>query len=352
MKKIFLKLSLLIIIFALFISSNVLANENTFRVSFQSGKTMDAGQTIDVPIRLDNINVDGIQKGVISFSCNINFDNTVFEIIPYADNTYVQISEEMKDYANYTFNIENNKFLFTLNSSYFDEIGDYINNYVEIASIKLKAKETAETGNYELSITNIEGGNDEVNINGVDSISKLYINGIENNVVTEEEDVLGSVNDITEENKEVIIDVKQNEDGSKVTITVDNENGMEVGFIKFNDIDYTSNNGVFEIDTIPGTTNTIKLYDLEGNFLGITYVQTIIKELSVENGEIDNDVTEDKDDEIKEDSDNNDNKQDEDTNIPGDSVQTGDKVYWAIAIILIVCGIWLIVFTKRRCGKN
>lgn len=342
MKKL-LKLSIVALIFQIFIMTNVFANEtDNFRVHFEEGLSVNDGESIEVPIILDNIDVNGVQKGIVALNFKFEYDNTVFELEKFDNDSYFMLDEELDTkLSGARFNEEVFKVVLQFDTQ------EYITERTVLGKIKIKAKEGVLSGNYELSITELEGGNEDSNIEVGSYITKLYVNGdnlIEEEVNQEYNDKLVGTTVKLEsiEQKELKVSIEQNEDGSEIRIIPDNVNGAEVGKVLIQNDEVENKDGVFVAKIEQGKIYEVYFYGVDGNYLGMEIVKTsdnTVKEDedNLPENDKDNVLEDDKDNIPEEDKDNTseekpNNQDKEDTN----SVQTGDNIYIIINILMLM----------------
>ena len=79
MKKIMLKLSIIALIIQLFVITNVYADSNSFRIRFEEELAVKPGEEIEVPIILDNFQLEeSIEKGIIAVSCKLKYNTDIY----------------------------------------------------------------------------------------------------------------------------------------------------------------------------------------------------------------------------------------------------------------------------------
>lgn len=371
MKKVLFKLFVIVIFIQACIVTNVFAADS-FRVKFQEELSVKAGETIEIPIIMDNIDFNGIQKGVIAFSCKLNYDNTVFELVEYDDNNTFKINEDIELYVQYNYTNESNKLVVQFSNSYFNEFGGkYVDSALEIGKIKIKAKEDILSGAYSLSITEVEGGNTDTIINVSDYESKLYVIGTEIIEQTKEDEnnAIGQTVNGTQENKKIVVSITQNDEGTELYVKPDSEEGIEISKIVVENNEVTLKDGVYTAKVVPGGIYKIHLYDKNGGFIGTQIVKiagevvelintgtpvvddgSTDDETDKETGKDENKDTSDKNEETSKDT-NNDKT--DDTNKDNDTgrvegVQTGDVVIIPVCIVMILVIVAnLIIYWKR-----
>lgn len=334
-KNIYFKIAFIMILLFLYVSINVYATDG-FRIRLQEELSVKAGETIEVPLVLDNINLDGVQKGINSFSCTLNYDKSIFELVRFDDDSLFYIGDDLIMYVQNTFNEENNRLVMQFSDSYFNEYGgEYVDKYLEIGRIKLKAKDDAKTGIYNISVTDVEGGNLEKTEYVSNYESKIYVIGIEEGkkeIITEENLLSQKTNEEVSK-KEIIVEITQNQNGTELYIKPDIENGIVIGKVMLGNNQLTEKDGVYTAQVDAGYTYTIRLYDCNGEFIG-TKVVTIegkIEELTnsgdvIEDGNTGTDNEPQKDnDEIKKD-DNTTKRDDDETKKDDNATKKDDNV--------------------------
>ena len=115
--------------------------------------------------------------------------------------------------------------------------------------MKFKEDDNIYSGYYEVSITNIEIGNNTID----NTYSSILVNGLERR---DHEDVNNSVNKESSletirqsSEKEVILDIDVSSDGKKIIITADEDNGVPVGYIVVDGQRIDLKDGKFVIET-------------------------------------------------------------------------------------------------------
>lgn len=344
-KKILLKIILILIFIFMFSNIKTYAT-NSFRVMFQDGMSVKSGETIKIPLTLDKVSFDGVQKGVIGFSCNINYDEDVFEYIEFSENNlkYENIvgeKVELVDMWECKYDEDNKSIVFYLGEEYLTYCLDSLNDYSIIGYFTFKVKDNTKSGEYILSVDNIKGGNEDISVSGTGAQSKVIVDGMDENIQNKE-DIINTKyekqdNTITQNEKPIKIQIKQSKSGKKVLIIPDEENGIQIGKVIVDNEKLTKIDGVYSFASKVGVPYEIKFFDIYGELL---CTRTIITN-STSNDEvttIDTEIKEkNKIDYAEEQGNNNENK----------SPQTGDFVYIAVGILGILACVWTGIFFKR-----
>lgn len=276
MKRIVLKISIIAFILNLFIMSQVFA-EDSFTVQFKDNLFVNSGEEIEVPITIRNFNFnDSVQRGIIGFNCTLDYNPEVFDLVSTTDglNTiYISIPENMKDVVSRLFSPESGGLVMRLKPEEIEQGSNYINTYLEVATITLRAKEGLYSGYYPISIINVEGGNTEVSIDAQGGTSNIYVKGIDRDDGSEtipmNSDDFGIGENVDVDKEDLIADIRLNDDKTKMIITPNNTEGREVVKVTVNGAELTMENGSFTADVVEGETYTIMFYNADGSFIGM-----------------------------------------------------------------------------------
>ena len=269
MKKYITRIILFIIICAFAILPINSFATSTLKVSFEQGYSAKPGEVIDIPIILSDVNMDGKQKGLIDFACNINVDD-VFEIIKNNDK-YVSVNEDNKKYIQTSFDSNNKKLIFNVSGDFFTDKGNSLKSYIEIGTMKIKVKEGTKAGEYNVKIQNIVGENGEASVKGADTSTKIRVKA--EKTTEDDDDNSQTPGKVTSklmyfwEQGEAKLYVIQNETGTQVTIVPNEENGAKIGKIIVNGKEIQRVDGKYVIDTEFGDTLDITVYGEDGKFL-------------------------------------------------------------------------------------
>lgn len=354
MKNRLLKIIIFVLIFIACSTLKSSADQN-FRVRFKDGMSVKNGDTLEIPLLIDDIKLDeiqGVQDGIIEFSCNIKYDEDVFTLDDFYENKI--------KYQNYTLGTasyynESKKLVFRMDEYYLKEVQSSNINIAEVGTFVFNVNEDAKKGEYEVETLNVYGGNDEkTSVSGNGMITKVYIDGIAKEKIINDETEPSEESGFKEINgkeKGINIKINPNSDGTKVTVSVDKNNSIDIGYLIVNDKKIgPNNNGIFEFDTEPNTTYNVNVYDVNGRFLCNDYVVTLVDDINngtnssgKENENIDNNKD---DNEHGKDQNNDSNKEPQENE--KSSPQTGDYVYIAVAILAILTCIWTVIFLKRK----
>lgn len=250
--------------------------ETSFILSFKPDAVCNMGETVEVPILLHDIDIEG--SGLIALSCKIEYADEL-ELVEIDDGEYFRLNEELESYASRVeFNPDTKILSFSLSSNYFLNVSSSFSDYVEFGTMKFKADDNIYSGYYEVSITNIEIGNITID----NTYSSILVNGLERR---DHEDVNNSVNKESSletirqsSEKEVILDIDVSSDGKKITITADEDNGVPVGYIVVDGQRIDLKDGKFVIETEPNSEYEVYVYDTNGNYLTKKYITTYIEQ--------------------------------------------------------------------------
>ena len=363
MKKTYIKIIILSIVFMFMACINSFA-ESSFRFMFENGKSVNPGEIVEVPIIIDRINIDGAEKKIYSFSGVIEYNTDIFELVPYVEQdgeNYLKVNTELKDYGiDVVFDSESQKIKTSIDAGYFfgrtggDSI-NYLNNYIEVGTMKFKAKENATKGEYSLFIKDIEASNGEFIIKTTSDYAVLYINGEEESddaVAENETDKSASNKIVNNNNKKVVLKVEVSEDGKKITITPDEVNGEKIQVIKYKNNELKKENGKFIFNSEPNMIYEFFIYGVDGECLGNEFVKTII-ESSKDDGKKSDESKDENSDNEKDKNNEENNNQKEDSNKNSNSnekksPQTGDYLYIVIAILVLCIYGFVIVYTIKK----
>jgi len=355
MKKILIKIIFLVLFCGIFAIVNSYASDS-FKVSFGDSIEIDAGESVEVPLTIENISLEGQEKILLGFECEIEYDEDIFEI------EYVSANG--------------------LNDYYSDETHQYVCNVVntnasltnitDVAIFKLTAKENIESGVYYITFSNLEAGNDEKTVVEGTYVTTVYVNGIESEETEEEEESISNVGNIEElasVYKELIAEITVNDEGTEVTIVPDEINGAEVSSVVVDGNNLTKNDGKYVFATEPNEVYMIYFYGSNGAFLGSKYVLTVVDEDYT--GDITNPTKEDTEDgqeenneENKEDNTKDENKSDNEQESKNDtkedstkqnvekSAQTGDNIIIAIATLIMATAILIALLGIKLRKEN
>lgn len=357
MKKSLFRLGIIALIIQLLTISKVFATDS-FRVRFENELSVKAGEQIEVPIIIDNIHFeDSVQKGILAFSCKLDYDTDVFELIgtDKGESTeYIHFSENVEPYiSRCVFVPETKGLVIEIGQSALENGEKYIDKYTKIASITLKAKEDSISGRYVIAITDVEGGNVETSVDVVGVASTIYIDGIEKEdgskpEVNSEKRNIGTITDIDE--KGLKVEFKKSEDGTKLIINVDNVNGIEVEKVVLDGEELKGENGSFIADVESGKVYKALFYSEDGNLIGIQMVT--IDELEVQN--IDSSSASSKAKEVKGYASESGEDESEQKAVKDviKNVFTGDNIiFWTGLVLALVACFYVAVALKKRSNK-
>ncbi len=360
-----------IILFVIFLSVPIMSmSYNSFKIKFEEGHSLNAGEEIEIPIILSEININLKQKGVIAFKSNIEFDENIFELVKQEDR-YIIENEAIEDYINIRYNENNKTITFNISTNFFVKVADSLTQQVEIGKIKLRVKDDVETGDYSITFNNIIAENDEIKMAGTRYETMIHVVGDEEK--EEEKEISkvtstggGSRMQINKNGKELILKIKQNEDGTIVTIIPDEINGEKIGKIIVDDKELERQNNEYILKTEYGKTYTLYAYDEDGNFLGNENIYAFgEKKIKIDNAN-DQKTEENKtNNNEKYEPGNDSGKKSNEKNISTENkttenqtkeniisgIKTGDLFYIAIMIILLALFVLFIVHTIKNIKK-
>lgn len=351
MKKTIVKtiiIAIIAIIALLFTSTKTFAT-NSFKVAFKDGYKVKSGEILEIPIILDSIEFEGAEKGLSNFSCKIEYDEDVFELVKVNEETetgediYIRRSSTLRD-TDVEFYKETNVLLFNVKDS--SNTDGLINKSTEVGTMKFKVKENVESGYYNLKISELTGGNKSTTVRDLSYLTDVYVDGIEDeeesldNLSTILSESLSSANE--EEKKELIINFIQNEEGTQVEIIPDEEKGTKITKIVVDGKELERKDNKYILETVPDDTYIAYIYGADLEYPAVRYIKAYSKDNSEGEEPTDNQTDEPKDDAEKTPTENKENNVDK-------SAQTGDLIWVAVAVLIIasaVLGTLLIVNNK------
>ena len=342
-KKLIIKTLVISIILIFTISLQSFA-ESSFRLKFQDGTKLKAGETIEIPIIVDNINIEGVEKKIFTFSGKVEFDEETFELVPYeidGEEKFFKPSEELADYGLLVrYDEETKQIVTSLEKEYIDKVNagtveennmKFLNNLLVIGTMKFKAKEDAKVGSYQVYISNVEANNSEFTIKPTMEFTQINI--YEEAKEEQEKPEAGKDQSKYETNnnkngsKKAILTIEVSEDGKSITLAPDEVNGAIVKTIKYKNTELAKENGVFVFESEPNNVYEFLVYGLNEGYLGNEFVSTKIKA---------------KEDNSKKEENKGDKKEEK-------SPQTGDIVYLAGAMLIIaVIGLGICLTKKNK----
>lgn len=154
-------LILLVLVIALGLLSVVRAAEgDSYSLKLSSDKKeISAGETVNVTLTLDNVNIQSGEKGLGSYQGKISYDKDVFELV------------SVKGAANWDTPSENNGIITAARSD-----GKTVSGTQQIATVSLKAKANAKVGQTVAKVTNFEASNAVENIATSDASTSIQVN--------------------------------------------------------------------------------------------------------------------------------------------------------------------------------
>lgn len=294
MKKIITKI-VLVSIFLIFAISLKSFAESTLRFYVKDGVKVDSGETVEVPIIIDGIDIQGIEKKIFSFSGTLNYDETVFELVPYQDgekSSIIKINPELEDYGiKLKYNDTDRVITTSLDYDYINEMVaskndesidvKYLYNYVQIGTIKVKAKDGAKPGDYLVTISNISANNGEFDILGYNNETKIHINEIPQKIVNDinddnDESVNKQTIETTDKLKKPNLNIEVSKDGKQIIITPDEEKGAIVNAITYRGKELEKKDGKFIFSSEPNNAYEFFIYGADGVCYGNEIVTTIV----------------------------------------------------------------------------
>ncbi len=360
MKKI-IKISILVIILGLCISIKSFA-ASPFRIMFEEGVEAKMGETVEVPLILDSINIDNVAQELNQVKCKITCDENVFEIVGFNTDLVVVNQETGTVSKNVYYNEETKAVVYPNGTNKV-----YISDRTEIGVVTFKVKDNIETGNYNIRVIDVEASNDGNLIELDGMTTSVYVKGIDvEETKEEEEEYQVEVPEVQgptvyeEEFKEIKLRIQMKKDGTQLVITPDEVNGGKVGSIKVNGVLVERTDDKYVVATEPNTFYNILVFDVYGNNVYSDSFVTSVVEEETKNEENTN-KEDDKKDEEKKDEDKKDeqqntdkedtNKEDtnkEDTAKPSSEVkkspQTGDGIYTSIILLVVATCAWIIAY--------
>ena len=272
MRKIVLKVCSLLIVVMLLLSTKIYAARNSsFSIEFQQGIELSENEAVEVPILMNGIDFEGLQKGILAFSFQIEYDTDNLELEKYPAPSqnkpasyFKQTGEEI---SSYQFTDSTLAFAGSFNTS------DYQDEIVEIGRIKVKAKANTPNGKYTISIKKIKGGNDDITVEMEDFNTYVYVKYNDEDIAEEETIVETTTakgeKETTElgTTKTVVADIDQNDNGTRIYITIDAEKSTPVKKVLIDDKEMEFTDGKYTAETEPNRVYKIYYYDENGDLI-------------------------------------------------------------------------------------
>lgn len=279
MKKVLLKLFCLVILIGLIYPIYSHA-ETTFNVLFKEGLECNINDTVEVPMYIHAIDIEG--SGILAFECTIDYDTDAFEMVSIGDNYFEPNSTLKNNGVSYRYNNDSKILSLSLSQAYFDYVASSMSEYTEIGKIKLKAKDETLTGDYYVGLEGITIGNDSIDSN----YTKIHVNGIDStneevdNTIERESSVL--IKRFGEE-REPILDININQEGTVIVLIPDEVNGIPVGYLMVDGKKIEKQDGKFVILSEPNKEYEIYVYGENGQYLTKKLVTTYIDDIAKSN---------------------------------------------------------------------
>jgi hypothetical protein len=209
----------------------------------------------------------------------------------------------------------------------------YLNNMLTLGTMRFKAKEDAEVGDYPLFISNVEANNSEFTIKGYEESTQvtIYKDEKEQEEAPEQGKDESNYNIVNKgaNSKKAVLTVEVSKDGKSITIAPDEVNGAVIKAITYNDKELSKENGVFVFESEPNKIYKFLVYGLNEGYLGNKYVSTAV--------------------EIKEESNEDKNEESNKSKNEEKSPQTGDTFYFVSATLIIaVIGLGICLTKKNK----
>lgn len=342
MKKTVLKVLMVMLIISSFFSCK--ADEQTnFEIKFKEPDPCNMGDTIEIPLYIDKVNIPGELRGVLSFECDVTYDDTVMELLPYEKEengqikqVYIDANQDLLDYSTQIFfNKETNKLVFSLSTSYFQNVANSLTELTEIGKMKFRIKDGVSTGEYELITSGVTAGI----INGDGYTTVISVKGIDDEAVHMEPEIDPSTESdaaivrLRSNGIEVAVSISVSANGKKITIVPDEVNGSEIAYIVINDTRIDKKDGMFVFDCEPNSEYTINFYGIDGTFIANKFVTTYVDEES--NGKSEELPKEEKTEENKK-----------------FTLKTGDYVIIAVGTVIAAGIIIALTVLKKKSDNN
>lgn len=342
MEKRISKIIVLTIIFiaALFMVSIKSYASGSFKLYFQDHLEADPGETLEVPIFLDSVNIEGVEKKMISFRGTIDIDESAFELIPYTEgdnSSIVNVSSNLETYGlEVSYNPENKHINGLLERSALSSVTntengteyeyEFVNELIQIGTVKVRVKDDIEGGNYKFKISECEGVSGEFEITGISTDTTIAVelkNTGEKNEITEESNANRPETQLNSDTRTPKLTIDVSKDGKRITITPDEVNGAVIEAIKYKNTVLARENGSFVFDSEPNRLYEFFIFGVGGKCFGNEYVTTVVNE-------------EEKTEENK------------DSKNETKSPQTGDYIAYTVAALQVaILAICVIEMTRR-----
>lgn len=317
---------------------------SSFEFKFQEGVKVQLDQTFEIPVIIDNIDIEGVEKKLTYFSGTVNYNDTVFEFLECED------LYDQGIVVNY--NSETQKISTTIDVSNWN--GTNTDNLIMVGKMKFKVKPNSTPGKYDFCISDIEASNGENSVQATYKVVEVEVKGNEEPAVAPYvDDSTDKANKLVESDdgtsKKAILKIEVSQDGKKITITPDEENGSKISSITYKNTKLKKEEGKFVLATDPNMAYELFIYGADGKFLGNQYVTTVVQK---ENNNDAKETDKTKADGSKADG----SKEDGSKEINNDNVkkspQTGDYIIIAVGTLIIMLSIIVLTRTTVKNKKN
>lgn len=297
MEKRISKIIILTIIFiaALFMVSIKSYASGSFKLYFPGDLKAEPGETIEVPLYLDSVNIEGVEKKMISFRGTVDFDSTAFELVPYTAgdaSSVLSINDGLERYGlDVSYNADNNHVNGLLEPSALRTVTntengteyeyDFVNELIEVGKVKVKVKSGIEGGDYRFTISDAEGVSGEFEVVGINTNSTIHValsNTGNKNEIADESSANRPETQLNSDTRTPKLTIEVSKDGKRITITPDEVNGAVIEAIKYKNTVLAKENGSFIFDSEPNKLYEFFIYGLGGKCFGNEYVTTVVNE--------------------------------------------------------------------------
>ncbi len=328
MKKRITVLLVAILFFIIVLAVNCYA-DSSCKIRFEDKRVATVGETIEIPVSISTINMEGIEKNVAYVNCKIECDENAFEFVAFDDGTYMKANEGLDEYGmTILYDNETKTISTAVNGDYLSRTNKESSTaYKNLGTFRVKVKSDVVPGNYELRITNIVVSNGDEFIDVADQITTVKVNGEEENV-EQETYTTDSEIEVNEQEpeaqKEANLKIEVLDKGTKVKITPDEVNGAEIGYIMLNGKKLEKEGNSYVFSSEANNVYIIYVYGKSGYCLKNFYISTDVDEEGNPTKDEENNPSDDKNSQENQ-SENNDKKNNEAEEVNNDSKGKNDE---------------------------
>ena len=157
-------ISILLTVIMLLFTTNVYAANDSFKTTLSvNNSSAKRGENVTVTISLNDISIEGGEKGIGAYTASLEFDSSVFEYVKTeGTNKWEAPTYQEKRIVGNTVD------------------GEVVNTNQSIGTITFKVKENATLGETTIKLANFSGSNAETDISSEDTTVKITIVDNEN----------------------------------------------------------------------------------------------------------------------------------------------------------------------------